>query len=853
MPADLFGETAEPPSAAAAGVDAAFYVQVAVERGVDAEPRGFTYAVPAGVASLADLGVGDRVNVPLGRGDARVEGFVTAVSADPPQGVARGRIKEVRGRVGMAVKLPADLVKLAEWMSRYYACPIGMTLATMLPASVKHGTGVKLERSYRVPRKAPVAEAEAPPRKPTKLQRALLEAAGQNWVERAALLEAAGARTAGPLEKLLAAGLLEEKREEKISGDLDMQPPPAADSAQKLEAAQRDAVNSIAASFGAFGVSLLHGVTASGKTEVYLQAIARLREREPDACVLVLVPEIALTPQTVGRFAARFGGLSAAGEPAANPAGVAVLHSGLTPGQRHAHWRRVSEGRSRIVVGARSAVFAPLPRLDLVIVDEEHDTGYKQDQLPRYHGRDVAVKRAQMAGCPVVLGSATPALESWVRAEPLAARGAEGKADADANGNADATRSKARRSWSLLSLPNRVAGAKLPKVEVVDLARERRERKGVHLLSRRLEAALRQTLDEGGQAVLLLNRRGYANYIACPDPACGWLLTCDHCDALGVYHRHDHVPAGRTERVSASGFRLPKGNVRCHHCGAEQRLPTHCPDSNHKLSVFGMGTQRTEEELLRKFPDLFGGGADSGLPASSASGAGSESAPLVARMDADAMRSAADYQRALAGFVSGRTRVLLGTQMIAKGLDVANVRLVGVVSADTALNLPDFRAAERTFQLIAQVAGRAGRGRDPGTVVVQTLVPDDATIRAATAHDYVGFATRELGIRREACLPPFSRMARVVCRDLDRRKAEAAINAVFAELSAANEALGLGVSITPPAPCPIERVADHFRFDLRMTGADAGSLQKLLAAVRSAGHLTSNAAMAVDVDPVSMY
>ena len=797
MAAGLFGDAGATPA-----VDAAFYAQVAVERGVDAEPKGFTYAVPRGVASLEDLGVGDRVTVPLGRGNKPVQGFVVSLSKSPPEGVKPTRIKAVLGRLGMPVKLPADLVELAEWMSRYYACPIGMTLATMLPASVKHGTGVTVRRSYRAEAQRHRGTEAQKERKPTKLQAAILDAAS-DWVERSALLDAAGAKTAGPLQKLLEAGLLEEKSEEVVTGDLDAQLPPAADLAQTLEPAQAEAVEAIASRFGRFHVDLLHGVTGSGKTEVYLQAIARLREREPDACVLVLVPEIALTPQTVGRFAARFGS-----EP--NAAGVAVLHSGLTPGQRHAHWRRVSEGRSRIVVGARSAVFAPLPRLDLVVVDEEHDTGYKQDQLPRYHGRDVAIKRASQAGCPVVLGSATPALESW----------------------ASATAKGEKSRWSLLSLPDRVAGAALPKVEVVDLAQERRERKGVHLLSRRLEAAIGSTLDGGGQVVLLLNRRGYANYIACPDPGCGWLLTCDHCDALGVYHRHDHVPAGRTERVSASGFRLPRGNVRCHHCGAERRLPTHCPDSGHKLSVFGMGTQRTEEELLRKFPAV--GGA-------------------MTRMDADAMRSAGDYQRALMGFVSGETKVLLGTQMIAKGLDVANVRLVGVVSADTALNLPDFRSAERTFQLIAQVAGRAGRGRDPGTVIVQTLVPEDATIVSATKHDYVGFAKRELGIREEAGLPPFTRMARVVCRDLNRRKAEAAIQAVHAELVAADAALKTNVSVTPPAPCPIERVADHFRFDLRLTGAGAGSIQKLLAAVRSAGHLTSNAAMAVDVDPVSMY
>ncbi|MEM1447239.1 MAG: primosomal protein N', partial [Planctomycetota bacterium] len=499
--------------------------------------------------------------------------------------------------------------------------------------------------------------------------------------------------------------------------------------------------------------------------------------------VIVLVPEIALTPQTVGRFLARF------------PDGeVAVLHSGLTAAQRHAQWQRIRDGHARVVVGARSAIFAPLPAVGLIIVDEEHESSYKQDQLPRYHARDVAIKRAQLAGCPVILGSATPSLESYHNAKA---------------GN-----------FALIELPDRVPGAVLPKVELVDLAKERQERKGIHLLSQRLENAIRQNLEAGGQTILLLNRRGYANYIACPDHRCGWMMRCHHCDVTMVYHRSAALPTG--------------GVVRCHHCGAEQMLPQICPESGHKVTIFGLGTQRVEEELERKFPGL-----------------------RLARMDADAMRTAKDYQQTLDTFASGRTDLLLGTQMIAKGLDVANVRLVGVVSADTSLNFPDFRASERTFQLIAQVAGRAGRGEHRGQVIVQSFNPDDPAIQLAAEHDYVGFATKELALRTETGLPPVGRMARIVLRDTDDLANKKRAHELAHALHQANDQLHLGVRLRGPSVCPIARLADHHRQHIELIASPgnanpAAAIQKLLTAVRNAGRLISDTHTAVDVDPVAL-
>ncbi|MEM8739806.1 MAG: primosomal protein N', partial [Planctomycetota bacterium] len=469
--------------------------------------------------------------------------------------------------------------------------------------------------------------------------------------------------------------------------------------------------------------------------------------------------------------------------------GVAVLHSGLTAAQRHAQWRQLRDGRARIVVGARSAVFAPLAAVGLIVVDEEHEASYKQDQLPRYHARDVAIKRAQLAGCPVLLGSATPSLESYHNAAAGRAR--------------------------LLELPDRVPGARLPLVERIDLVQERRERRGVHLLSRRLETLLHQNLADGGQTILLLNRRGYANYLACPDHRCGWMMRCDHCDVTMVYHRDAALPTG--------------GVVRCHHCGAEQVLPRVCPESGHRVNVFGLGTQKVQAELEHKFPGA-----------------------RLARMDADSMRSARDYQRTLDAFARGETDLLLGTQMIAKGLDVPNVRLVGVISGDTSLNFPDFRASERTFQLIAQVAGRAGRGAHRGRVVVQSFNPDDPAIELAAAHDYPAFARRELETRAAAGLPPVGRMARIVLRDLDPVANQKRAHRLARRLHQAHDELGLAVRIRGPMVCPIARLADHHRQQIELLAADAGSIQKLLTALRNRGQLISDTHAAVDVDPVSL-
>ncbi len=766
---DLFTHDDPTPQAAA---HAGRFAVVAVEQGLDS---GLTYAVPD---ELADVAVGERVHVPLGRGNRATPGYVVSltdtIDFDPK------KVKPILKRDPARVKLPADLMRLATWMAAYYCCPLGMVLVSLLPSAVKKQTGTQTRQQVRSAA-APPADAKATP-----LQRAVLDQADERWVDVRALADAAGARSVSPVKQLIAKGLLDARLQEVVVSDLDLRaqalkpkPPPTL-TPQQIDALA--AITPMLAPDAGFNVALLHGVTGSGKTEVYLRAIASLLHAESSAGAIVLVPEIALTPQTVARFIERF-------------EGVAVLHSGLTAAQRNAQWRRIADGHARLVVGARSALFAPLPNLRLIVVDEEHDTSYKQDQLPRYHARDCAIKRAQLAGATVVLGSATPALESYYNSDALA----EGLGVS-----------------RYVPMPDRVTGFNLPRVDTVDLREANRDRRGVHLLTPPLEQAIDDTTQAGGQCIVLLNRRGYANYIACPDQGCGWTATCNHCDAAMVYHKHRELPAG--------------GLVRCHHCDAEQKLPDTCPQCKRtRVTTFGLGTQRVEEELARKLPHL-----------------------KLLRMDSDTMRSANHYRETLEAFRIGDAHVLLGTQMIAKGLDFANVRLVGVVSADTSLHLPDFRAAERTFQLIAQVSGRAGRGEHAGRVILQSLNPNDPTIQLAAQHDYATFAQRELQFRREVGLPPVTRMTRIVVRDPDQPAALQRAHDLYQTLKHANDTLGLGVRLRPPAPCPIARIADHHRYQLELIAPTAGVMQQLLTQLRNAKRLLSDHQTAIDIDPTSL-
>lgn len=769
--------------------------QVAVERSIDRYPDGLTYALPP---HLADIRAGEQVRVPLGRGDACVDGMVVrTLRTDQAPGIPLEKLKFVESRSSAAPAMPGQLVELAQWISSYYVCPIGMTLASMTPSAVKRGVGtvtrtfVELSDDWET-RLASTSRVSKQQKAVLEAMRALPVAARPVDIRDLAMHASLG--TAEPIKRLVSAGILQSEERTSVEAAW-RHHGNTLDTAPTLTAEQQGIVDAVNASLGSgFSQHLLFGVTGAGKTEVYMQLVAKTLAAGKTA--LVLVPEIALTPQTGGRLLARF-----------PKERVAILHSGLSASQRNQQWMMVASGQARLVMGARSAIFAPIPdaSLGLIVVDEEHDGSYKQDQMPRYHGRDVAIRRAQLAHCPVLMGSATPSLESWFNAT-------------------------VKKTSSLHVLRKRAPGLRLPQVEVVDFAAERKKfpDQRIHLLGPTLAGAIQETLDTGGQILILLNRRGYANWIACADHRCGWMMRCDRCDAGMICHKLPSVTGSNATQY-----------VRCHHCLSEQRLPKSCPSCSKQVTVFGLGVQKVEEELSRLHPSLVAGST-------------------MLRIDADSMDTAADFHDALGRFGSGEVRLLVGTQMIAKGLDFPGVRLVGVVSADTALNLPDFRATERTFQLVSQVSGRCGRSADAGRAIVQTFQPDAPAIKLAAAHDFESFAREELALREKFALPPWRRMARVVVRDAVEEKAREMSETLARELtevasqSPQEDGSGSPVTVTGPMPCPIARIADRWRMQVEITATNAAMLGRFLTAARNSGVLRPGETFAVDVDPIAL-
>jgi primosomal protein N' (replication factor Y) (superfamily II helicase) len=518
-----------------------------------------------------------------------------------------------------------------------------------------------------------------------------------------------------------------------------------------LNESQLDALASIVSKLGEFHPFLLHGVTGSGKTAVYLQAMQRTLDRGQST--ILLVPEIGLTPQTAGLLDAAFGSR------------VALLHSALTPEERTEQWRRIHRGEAPVVVGTRSAIFAPVPNLGLILVDEEHDQSYKQEETPRYNARDVAVMRAKLAGAVVVLGSATPSLESW--------------------------QNSVQRKYTRIEMNDRVKNRPLPEVELIDMRREFQETGKDQLFSRSLVDQTRQALERGEQAIILLNRRGYSFAVICR--ACGKKLECQNC-AIALTH---HKPSSE-DLIARVGQRL-----ECHYCGFKRTVPSKCPecDSEH-LYYLGAGSQQGEERLAEIFPGA-----------------------RIGRMDRDTVRGRHDLEHLLARLHSGEINLLVGTQMIAKGHDIHGVTLVGVVGCDHALSMPDFRAAERVFQLMTQVSGRAGRGELPGRVVVQTYYPDHYAILAASKHDYAAFAERELKYRRWMHYPPFGVLANILIQSEKLEEAagwSADIGKWFQ-----NSALE-GVRVLGPCTAPIARIKNVYRFHLILKGSSRKALNAAL-------------------------
>jgi primosomal protein N' (replication factor Y) len=539
-------------------------------------------------------------------------------------------------------------------------------------------------------------------------------------------------------------------------------------------------------------VFLLHGVTGSGKTEVYLQAIAHALEQGKGA--IVLVPEISLTPQTVERFKARFGS-------GRLQTLVAVLHSHLSAGERHDEWHKIRQGRARIVIGARSAIFAPVELLGLVIVDEEHEHTYKQEEAPRYHARDVAIMRGRMENAVVVLGSATPSLESYYNCQ-------QGK-------------------YTLLELPERVDNQKMPRVRVVDMRQTAHKEKGPPIFSPQLREAIQQRLERGEQTILFLNRRGYSTALQCRK--CGFVANCPNCSLALTYHR-------------------PEQRLRCHICGHTEIAPSVCPNQkckNPAIRFAGTGTQKVEETLARLFPNA-----------------------RVRRMDADTMKRKDDYRKTLGDFRAGRTDILVGTQMIAKGLHFPNVTLVGIIYADLALHQPDFRAGERTFQLLTQVAGRAGRGDVEGEVFVQAFTPFHPAIQYARRHDFTGFYEQEIEFRKQLKYPPISRVALLTLKGRNedkvkfsaehlKRVLESKVQNPKSKVEPSDQSLDLrpwtsDLTISGPAPAPLLRAEQFYRYQIMLRTRAMSKLSQALAGIIETLALPEDMTLAVDIDPVDL-
>jgi len=536
-----------------------------------------------------------------------------------------------------------------------------------------------------------------------------------------------------------------------------------------LNAHQQEAFDQIWGAIQAkqFRSFLLQGVTGSGKTEIYLNTIEATLALGRSA--LLLVPEIALTPAVAGQFLHRFGDR------------VAILHSAFTDAERAAQWRRIRSGAAGVVVGTRSGVFAPVRDLGLIVVDEEHDTSYKQEETPRYNGRDLAIVRAQAAGACVVLGSATPLLESRYNAE--------------------------RGKYTLLVLPERIERRPMPAVELIDMRLEFLETRKQAVFSRRLIEEIGARLESGEQTMLLLNRRGFSSFVACR--SCGERVQCVNCAVTLTFHRRDR-------------------RLLCHYCNHAEKVPTHCPKCHSEHIYFlGVGSERVEEELHREFPKA-----------------------RIARMDRDTITTKRHYETILAGFREGSFDVLVGTQMIAKGHDIPNVTLVGVVSADVGLGVPDFRAAERTFQLLTQVAGRAGRGNLPGIVLIQTINPDHYAVRFAAAQDYELFYKKELEFRRLMRYPPFSALANLLVRSQSQEEALRMAGELGHLLTPPPESL----KILGPAEAPVPRLKNEYRYQLLIKAGSRKVLKETLESVRrfAAERNWKATALVIDVDPLTL-
>lgn len=737
------------------------YARVIIDRSIH---RELDYLVPETFADR--VGIGSRVRVPF-----RDKSALATVVALLEESSAEG-IRPIEALVGDRPALSAKLVELARWMSAYYCCPIEAVMRSLLPqvirraevgwkkqlivSAAKEITAEDIEKlRRRAPRQAELLEAVSKLKVPVPAADLLRQTSQDNQTLRA-------------LEKRGFVAL----REEAVARDPHADEQFVASTNLTLNLEQTAALSAVEEALAAPEKAkpiLLHGVTGSGKTEIYLQAIRSTLARGKTA--IVLVPEISLTPQTVERFKSRF---------AETQDTVAVLHSHLSEGERHDEWHKVQSGRARIVVGARSAVFAPLENLGLIVVDEEHETSYKQEEAPRYHARDVAVVRAKMERCVVLLGTATPSLESYHNA-------VQGK-------------------YLLLNLTQRVDDCQMPLMRIVDLRLARRKEKTAAILSEQLRAAITSRLEKHEQTILFLNRRGFSTSLLCS--ACGEARTCPNCSVALTFHRG-------------------AARLTCHLCGHTAAVPKKCPACSEDALIYaGFGTEKVESNVTQLFPTA-----------------------VVRRMDADSMTRKDAYRETLHAFRAGKIDILVGTQMIAKGLHFPNVTLVGIINADLALHMPDFRAGERTFQLLTQVAGRAGRGETAGEVFVQTYTPFSPSIQFARQHDFAGYFQQELEFRERCDFPPFKHAVLITVRSAHETRAQFSAETIARRLK---EALSAEFILSSPSPAPLEKLQGQFRFHILMRGEAIMRLSRLVRETLDKLPLPEDVVASVDVDPYQL-
>ncbi len=728
----------------------------------------FSYLVPDGM----EVAAGHRVRVPLRNRPAI--GTVTILEQIDISSLGY-TIKPIQGVVSSDPFLTPGLLKLAEWISGYYLTPIETVIRTMLPKPSR-GEEERQKTAKFVELVEPIGDdvIEALGKRLSKQQEVLRHLNSEGATLLAEFTGKLG-MSRSSIKALESKGLIRlvdrvVSRDPLGEVEYVESPALALNSEQSVVMDQIEKSRREIDSGGKVKPILLRGVTGSGKTEVYLQAIQQTLDAGYGA--IVLVPEIALTPQTADRFKQRF--VSIKDE-------VAILHSSLSEGERHDEWRKVLEKKARIVIGARSAIFSPVANLGLIVVDEEHENSYKQDTMPRYQARDIAVVRGHIEDCPVLLGSATPSLESWHNV-------ATGK-------------------YELATMSQRVDDKQMPLVRVIDMRQESRKHKGgLAILSTKLREGMEQRLADGEQTILFLNRRGFAKNILCPE--CGYVASCRHCSTTMTLHLKDD-------------------RLICHICGFSQLPPRVCPECSSRAIVnAGFGTERVEEVLRKVFTSA-----------------------RITRVDTDAMRKKNQLRDTLNSFRAKKIDILVGTQMIAKGLHFPNVTLVGILNSDVGLYIPDFRSGERTFQLLTQVAGRAGRGDVTGEVVVQTFTPHHPAIQFARHHDFEGFAEQEMAMRRQFAHPPFLHMCLITCRSVHQQRAEFSLKTLHARLK---RGLPDGVDLTEPLPSPLVKSHDQWRFQIVLKSPSARRMGRHIRSVLKDLTFPDDVVVTVDIDPYSM-